>query len=316
MDLQKLRIIRHAASCEFNLTRAAQEMHTSQPGLSRQIRELEEELGVELFIRIGKRLVGMTAPGKELLEIACRILAEVGNIQSIPDRFGKSGTGALRLAADFSAFAPLAKALQRFSKSYPKVRMFVRRQESAAVAAALLHDEADMGIAGEHLRNFRDIVVFPCARLQYKALIPTAHPLAKTARLSLEALAEYPLLTYETGTEERLLLDNAFAVAGIKPDIALCADSPCLADCAALGLGVALVCDPAVGVSAEKRIFVRDVSRLFGTASLFLGVRRGKLFRDFELKFIKLLLPDLDPEVVREVAQSREPASYVPGYAI
>ncbi|MDR2801490.1 MAG: LysR family transcriptional regulator [Desulfovibrio sp.] len=316
MDLQQLRIIRHTASCCFNLTRAAEEMYTSQPGLSRRIRELEEELGIELFIRTGRRLAGMTEAGKEVLETACRILAEVGNIQSVPARFGKSGTGVLRLASDLDLFPPLSSALKRFYKSYPQVRLEVRRRDTASVAATLLHDEADMGIGGERLRGFRDIIVFPCARTPYRAVIPAAHPLAGAKRLTLEELARYPLLAGAVGSDERLAVDNAFTLAGMQPDIVLGADAHCLAACAASGLGVALVCDPVAGEAQGKTVRIRNASGLFGFSPVFLGMRRGRLLKDFELRFIRLLAPELDPETVRQAANSREPAPYVPGYAI
>ena len=162
LDLQKLKIIRHAAACDFNLTRAAKELHTSQPGVSRQIRELEDELGVDLFIRVGKRLVAMTEPGKEILEIACRILADVNNIQNVPARFEKDGSGALRIASDSSCSSRLPEPLQDFQASFPAVRISVQQRDPAGVAAALLHDEADIGIAGENLRNVRDVATFPC----------------------------------------------------------------------------------------------------------------------------------------------------------
>ncbi|MDR2055374.1 MAG: LysR family transcriptional regulator [Desulfovibrio sp.] len=314
MDLQKLRIIRQAAACGFNLTRAAKEMHTSQPGVSRQIRELEDELGVELFIRVGKRLVTMTEPGKEILEIACRILADVNNIRSVPARFEKNGSGALRIASDMPGIARLPDTLKRFHASFPDVRISVKQLDTAGVASALLHDEADVGMAGEHLRNSRDIATFPCFVLKYKVLVPEKPPPAGKKKISLQALGTRPLLTHNAGTEERTIVDNAFAAAGLKPNIILTADGPCLIKCAAMRMGTAIVCHE--GEIREKDLSVYETGNLFGSAAFFLGVRRGKLFRDFELQFVHSLLPGLDLETVRKEAAGRTPAPYVPGYAI
>ncbi|MDR3357692.1 MAG: LysR family transcriptional regulator [Desulfovibrio sp.] len=314
MDLQKLKIIRHAAACGFNLTRAAKELHTSQPGVSRQIRELEDELGVELFIRVGKRLVAMTEPGKELLEIACRILADVNNIRSIPARFEKIGSGALRIASAMSGMGRLPETLKRFHSSFPDVRISVKQLDSAGVASALLHDEADIGLAGEHLCNLRDIAAFPCFVLKYKALVPEKPTTVREKKISLRMLGAHPLLTHNAGTEERTIVDNAFAAAGLKPNIILTADGPCLIRCAAMGIGAAVVCHE--GEIREKGLRVHEVENLFGGAAFFLGVRRGKLFRDFELQLVHFLLPELDLETVRKEALSRKPAPYVPGYAI
>jgi LysR family cys regulon transcriptional activator len=314
MDLQKLRILRYAAACGFNLTKAAKEMHTSQPGVSRQIRELEDELGVEIFIRIGKRLVAMTEPGKEILEIACRILADVNNIRSVPARFEKLGSGALRIASDMSGISRLPEILKRFHSAFPDVRVSVKQLDTAGVASALLHDEADIGVAGEHLRNSRDVATFPCYILKYKVLVPEKSPQAKEKKTSLQILGAHPLLTHNAGTEERTIVDNAFAAAGLKPDIILTADVPCLIKCAAMGMGTAIVCHG--GEIREKGLRVHDAGNLFGNAAFFLGVRRGKLFRDFELQLAHFLLPELNLETLRKEALSRKPAPYVPGYSI
>jgi LysR family cys regulon transcriptional activator len=314
MDLQKFKILRHAAACDFNLTRAAKELHTSQPGVSRHIRELEEELGVDLFIRAGKRLVSMTEPGKEILEIAGRILAEVDNIRSVPGRFEKDGSGALRIASDMSGIARLPAALQKFHASFPGVRISVMQSDRTAVAAALLHGEADIGIAGDRLRNEREIAAFPCYLSPYTVLVAAGSAPAGGEKITLQALSARPLLTHSAGTEERILVDNAFAAAGLTPNIILTADCPCLIRCAALGMGTAIVCHE--GEIREKGLKAFKAGKLFGSAAFYLGVRRGKLFRDFELRFVLSLLPDVNLEALRREAASRTPASYVPRYSI
>ncbi|MDR2051105.1 MAG: LysR family transcriptional regulator [Deltaproteobacteria bacterium] len=317
MDLQKLKIIQQAADCGFNLTRTAQALHTSQPGISRQIRELEEELGMELFIRVGKRLIGMTPPGRDLLEISGRILAEVRNIQGLSARFGKSDTGMLRLAVNVAGSGRLPGILAGFHSLYPDVRIVVRRQDSPAVISALLHDEADIGIAGEQLRGARELVSFPCASVKYRLLVPDAHPLARDARPNLEALADWPLMTYRGGTEERVHVDNAFSRAGITPRIAVTGDTACLAGCARLGLGIAIVCEEEEeGRKSAKSLHVRDASRLFGEIPFFVGLRQGKLLSEFERQCLHLLLPDLEPEFIQRAAQAREATPFIPSFSI
>jgi LysR family cys regulon transcriptional activator len=317
VDLHKLKIVQQAADCDFNLTRTAQALHTSQPGISRQILELEEELGMALFIRVGKRLIGMTPPGKELLEIAGRILAEVRNIQGLPARFGKNDTGMLRLAANAPGAVRIPGILAAFHSRYPDVRVVVRQQETFAVVSALLHDEADIGIGGEQLRGVRELVAFPCALAKYRMLIPQGHPLALEARPDLESLAAWPLLTYRGGTEERLRVDNAFSGAGIVPRIAITGDAACLAGCARLGLGIAIVCAQEEESRKPVRgVHVRDASRLFGELAFWVGIRQGKLFSEFERQCLQLLLPDLEPEVVQQAVLSREPGPFIPNFTI
>jgi LysR family cys regulon transcriptional activator len=164
------------------------------------------------------------------------------------------------------------------------------------------------------LRNSRDIAAFPCFILQYKVLVPEKPPPTGKKKISLQALSAYSLLTHNAGTEERTIVDNAFAAAGLKPNIILTADGPCLIKCAAMGMGTAVVCHE--GEIREKSLRVYEAGNLFGSAAFFLGVRRGKLFRDFELQFAHFLLPGLDLETVHKEALSRKPAPYVPGYAI
>jgi LysR family cys regulon transcriptional activator len=317
VDLQKLKIVQQAADCGFNLTRAAQALHISQPSISRQIRELEEELGMDLFIRVGKRLIGMTPPGRELLEISGRMLAEARNIQSLPARFGKSDTGMLRLAVNAAGSARIPRILAGFHSRYPEVRVVVRQQESSAIVSALLHDEADIGLTGGQLRGVRELVGFPCARLKYRLLIPAGHSLAREARPGLDALADGPLLTYRAGTEERLQVDNAFSSAGITPRIVITGDEACLAGCARLGLGIAIVCgEEEAGLKSARDIHVRDASRLFGEMPFWAGLRQGKLLSEFERQCLQLLLPDLEPDVLQQAVLARDPAPFIPSFSI
>jgi LysR family cys regulon transcriptional activator len=315
MDLQQFRIIQQAAGCDFNLTKVAQAMHTSQPGISRQLRALEDELGVELFIRAGKRLTGMTPPGREILDIACRIMADVRNIQGLSGRVGQSG-GVLRLAADAAGSAVLPGILARFHGRCPEVRLLLSRRDSSGVAAELLRDDADIGLAGEQLRNARDLVVFPQAMLRHMVAAPASHPLARLRRLTLEALLPYPLLACPAGTGERVRVDNAFAAAGLNPKIALAAEASCLLHCARLGLGLAIVCVRDREETKARDLRFLEAGHLFEDAPLLLGIRRGKLLRDLERHYIQLLLPDMDLELVQQAVLTRDSGPFVPSFSI
>lgn len=316
MDLHQLRIIQQAALLDCNLTRVAQAMHTSQPGISRHIRDLEEELGVELFVRQGKRLVGMTPPGRELLEIAGRILTDAQNIGRIGELFGKSGKGILRAAGTPAGISRLPQTMARFHHLFPDVRMTLSPQRTPDVALALLHDEADIGIAGEQLHNF-DIATFPFLRMEYQVVIPVMHPLARSGSLSLESLADFSLLTYSAGLEERLKVDRSFSGSGMSPNIVLTADTGEIIECARHGAGVAIVCGCEAGnIPRQEELAVLDARHLFEGQSLLLGIRRGKLLRDFERHYIRLLRPDFDLDMVQQAVLTRKDSHYVPDFTI
>jgi LysR family cys regulon transcriptional activator len=315
MELQKLRILRHAAACGFNLTKAAEALHTSQPGVSRQIRELEDELGVALFIRSGKRLLGMTEPGLEILEIADRVLTEVNNIRNVPSRFRQRESGILRAAVDVRCQVRLPGLLARFHALYPQVRAVVRSMNSVEAGTALVNDKADIALAGDRLRDVRDLAAFPCFSMAFTAAIPLSLPPAKVKCPTLESLAEHPLLTCRGGSEARRCVDNAFSASGIKPNIVVTADDPAfLMRCAARGMGIAVFCGEAP--VQEKGVRLRDISDIFGTVSFFVALRRGKILKDFEVQFTRRLLPNIDGETLRRAVMSGDMPSYVPVYAI
>jgi LysR family cys regulon transcriptional activator len=317
MDIQKLRVIKCAASYDFNLTKVARVLHTSQPSISRQIHELENELGLELFIRSGKRLVAMTLPGKELLGIANRIIADVRNIQEIPERFGKCDTGVLRLAVSTVASYNITHSLAQFNSQYTEVRLVLKQLGSDAIASALLQDEADIGLGGEKLKQHKDIITFPCMRMPYQLVVKDTHPLAREAKITLDKLAAYPCMTYTAGIEERLNIDNVFAYADITPHIILTADNHVLLGCAEANVGVALI----AGLKKEnagkaKSLKFFDVKALFGETNLLLGFRRGKLLRDFERQYIQLILPEVDLDILQQALLDKGNSAYVPNFSI
>ena len=227
MNFQQLRSAREAARQDFNLTAVAAVLHTSQPGVSRQIGELEDELGVQVFERAGKRLVGLTEPGKRIVPIIERLLLEADNLKRAGDDFARSGDGALTIAATHSqARYALPSAVRDFLVHRPQVKLQLHQGTPQQVARMLLDGEADLGIATEALAQYDELLALPCYRWTHTVVVPPGHPLETAHRagqpLGLAQLAQHPLITYEAGYTGRSHIDEAFArEAALKPDVVL-----------------------------------------------------------------------------------------------
>src|SRR6476620_6410280 len=248
MNFQQLRSIREATRRGYNLTEVANALFTSQPGVSRQIRELEEELGVEIFERNGKRLTGLTNPGKDILLIIERLLLEAENLQQAGQEYSGVNSGTLAIATTHTqARYMLPKAVQAFRAKFPEVRVALQESAHEHIAEWVLSGRADIGIATEGLSQFDDLVSFPCYRWHHMLVVPDGHPLLATQKLTLAQLAEYPLITYDVGFTGRSHIDDAFREAGIATDIVLTAmDSDVIQQYVALGMGVGLVASMAM----------------------------------------------------------------------
>ncbi|HZF85323.1 MAG TPA: LysR substrate-binding domain-containing protein, partial [Burkholderiaceae bacterium] len=223
MNFQQLRSVREAVRCNFNLTDVAQALHTSQPGVSRQIRELEQELGIELFVRAGKRLTGLTEPGGHVLPIIERVLMESSNLRLAGEEFAAQQSGVLSIAATHSqARYALPVAVQEFWERFPQVKLNLHQGSPRQVAQMLLDGEADVGIATEALADIPQLVALPCYRWTHAVVVPPEHALLQ-APLTLQALAAHPLITYDAGFTGRTRIDAAFSEAGVEPNITLAA---------------------------------------------------------------------------------------------
>ena len=306
MEFRHLEILRQAVACEFNLTRVAEALHVSQPGISRQLRELEEELGVQLFIRSGKRLLGLTQPGKEALASAGVIMEESARLKSIVARFGAKPCGVLRITATSFVLPLLGSHLAALREQYPGVRCALRQRDALETADALIYDRADIGIGGRGLLGKADVVARPLPPLRYSIVAPKNLLAPSSAPPTLEELAALPLLSYPEGSAERQQVDAAFAQAGLAPNVALTGDTAFLLSCAEAGMGPAIVCGPARGVMEHNRqLAVFDGSHLFEDSRAWLAVRRGKLLRNFEAQFCRGLLPAIDLEAFQRDILSR-----------
>ena len=308
MNFQQLRSIRETARRGYNLTEVANALFTSQPGVSRQIRELEDELGVVIFERNGKRLTGMTEPGKGILKIIDRLLVEAENLQQASLDYAGQNSGTLTIAATHTqARYALPKVVQSFRKDFPEVRIALQQSAPDHIAEWVLSGKADIGIATEGLSQFPDLVSFPCYRWSHLIVVPDGHPLLGHSPIRLEDLAAFPLITYDVGFTGRGHIDAAFAAAGVKADIVLTAmDSDVIKQYVSLGMGVGIVASMAFDHGRDKGLRAVEASHLFAPNVTRLAVRRGAYLREYAYRFISQFAPDVTHADV-EKALSADP---------
>jgi LysR family cys regulon transcriptional activator len=312
MNFQQLRSVRETVRCGFNLTEVANVLHTSQPGVSRQIRELEEELGIELFVRVGKRLTGLTEPGSHVLPIIEGILQGSSNLRSAGQEFVAQQSGSLSIAATHSqARYALPTAVQEFRLQFPNVRLHLHQGSPRQVAQMLLSGEADVGIATEALGQYDDLVALPCYRWTHAVIVPPRHALLDEP-LTLARLARYPLITYDTGFTGRGHIDEAFAQQRLAPHIVLSAmDADVIKTYVELGMGVGIVAS--IAFEAERDLTLRaiDAGALFGINLTKLAVRRGNYLRGYVYAFIESFAPTLSRALVENAVNGvGEPSHY------
>jgi LysR family cys regulon transcriptional activator len=300
MNFQQLRIIRETVRQNFNLTEVANALFTSQSGVSKHIKDLEDELGVELFIRKGKRFLGMTDPGKELLVIVERMLLDAGNIKRLAEQFSQRDEGQLTIATTHTqARYALPQVVTAFKRAYPKVHLVLLQASPDELVRLLLSGEADIGIATEAVADEGELVSFPYYEWQHCVIAPPEHPLHKQP-LTLEALAEYPIVTYHQGFTGRARIDRAFAEAGLVPDIVMAAlDADVIKSYVELGLGVGIVASMAVDPLRDRELAVVRGEPLFGAQTTRIAIRRGHYLRSFAYRFIELCSDGLSEETVR-----------------
>jgi len=295
MNFQQLRSIRETARRGFNLTEVANVLFTSQPGVSRQIRELEEELGVEIFERNGKRLTGLTDPGKGILPIIDRLLLEAENLRQASEEFSGTTAGTLTVATTHTqARYVLPQVVQAFRSAFPAVRVALQQSSPEHIAEWVLSGKADIGIATEGLSQFDDLISFPCYTWNHVVVVPEGHALLKHDKIGLEELASYPLITYDIGFTGRSHIDAAFKEAGLDTDIVLTAmDSDVIQKYVALGLGVGIVASMASEDGREKGLRSIEATHMFAPNVTRLAVRRGAYLRSYAYDFILRFAPEL-----------------------
>jgi LysR family transcriptional regulator, cys regulon transcriptional activator len=296
MNLQQLRIIRETVRRNFNLTEVATALFTSQSGVSKHILDLEDELGVQLFVRRGKRLTGLTGPGEELVPIVERILLDLGNIRSLADHYAQRDEGTLRIATTHTqARYALPAIVAQFRAAYPQVHLHLHQGSPDEVTALLLAGEADIGIATESLADAPDLVCFPFHRWHHAVVVPVDHPLTRLRPLTLAALAEHPLITYHHGFTGRGRVDAAFEAAGLAPQVVLSAlDSDVLKAYVELGLGAGIITPSAFDPRRDAGLALLDGAGLFPESTSLVAVRRGQWLRGYALHFVQRCCPQAD----------------------
>jgi LysR family cys regulon transcriptional activator len=301
MNFQQLRSVREAARCNFNLTEVAAMLFTSQPGVSRQIRELEEELGIEIFVRAGKRLTGLTPPGAAILPIVERLLQDAENIKRAGQDFSEELEGQLTVAATHSqARYALPQVVKEFRDKFPKVTLHLHQGSPKQVAAMLLSGEADIGVATEALSDYNQLVTLPCYRWTHSVVVPHGHPLlAGTGPITLQQLTRFPIITYEVGYTGRSHIDDAFHAQGLHPDVVLTAmDADVIKTYVELGMGIGIVASIAVDEERDRNLGIIDAGHLFAVNVTRLGLRKGAWLRGYAYSFVELFAPTLTREVV------------------
>ncbi|MEY2776645.1 MAG: hypothetical protein RLY30_743 [Pseudomonadota bacterium] len=299
MNLQQLRILRESIRNQFNLTEVAMALSTSQSGVSKAIKELEDELGMELYVRKGKRLLGFTEAGQAVAEHAEQALSAVDNMRAVSDRLAGREEGRLVLATTHTqARYSLPEIVRGFRERYPRVQLALRQASPPEIAELVESGEADIGIATESLRKNPRFVTFPFFKWFHGVVVPKGHPLEQQTQagepLSLETLAEWPLVTYHEGFTGRGMIDAKFAAAGLRPQVVLEAlDADVIKAYVGLGLGIGIVASVAYDEDADVGLSLLDASELFDENITVIALRRGRLLPGYAVHFAQLCVRGL-----------------------
>ncbi|MDP1656011.1 MAG: CysB family HTH-type transcriptional regulator [Hylemonella sp.] len=304
MNLHQFRFVQEAARHNLNLTEAAKALHTSQPGVSKAIIELEEELGIDIFARHGKRLKRITEPGQHVLKSIELIMREIGNLKRIGEQYSAQDSGTLSIATTHTqARYVLPEPVAKLRAAYPKVNLSLHQGTPDQVARMLIDEVAEIGIATESLSNYAELVTLPCYEWQHMLVLPASHPLATKERLTLEDIAAEPLVTYHPTFTGRTRIDHAFAQRKLEPRIALEAiDSDVITTYVKLGMGIGIVAEMAVrgmpAQAADGELVIRPLGHLFGQNVTRVAFKRGAYLRNFVFEFAELLSERLKRDLV------------------
>lgn len=317
MNLHQFRFVQEAARRNLNLTETAKALHTSQPGISKAILELEEELGIDIFVRHGKRLRRVTEPGLKVLEAIDVILREVGNLKRIGDEYAMQDAGTLSIATTHTqARYVLPEPVAALRKKYPKVSISLHQGTPEQVAQMVLDEVADIGLATESLSDFPDLTTLPAYEWHHVVVMPAHHPLAQVPRLTLEQLAAEPLISYHPSFTGRKRIDQAFAQRGLHPNVALEAiDADVIKTYTRLGLGIGLVAemavkdDPTMQSQTQSDLVWRPVGHLFGPNIARIAFKRGAYLRQFVLAFAELISDRLTRAMILQAIRNPDDAS-------
>ena len=306
MNLQQLRYLNEIVRRNLNISDAAAALYTSQPGVSKQVKLLEEELGIAIFVRHGKRIAALTEAGETVYAIAQRILHESDNLKLVGQEFQAQDSGTLILATTHTqARYMLPPVVKQFIKRYPKVKLGLHQGNPTQIATQVLNREADIAIATESLTDYDGLITLPCFDWHHCVVVPPKHPLLNDKKLTLTSLANYPIITYDTAFSGRSKIDAAFAEAKIEPNIALTAiDADVIKTYVELGLGVGIVAHMAFIPDRDRHLRMLDAQHLFKPSTTRLAVRKNEYLRGYTYDFIELFAPHLTRKVVDQAMQN------------
>ena len=300
MNLQQLKYIHEVARRGLNISEAAEALFTSQPGVSKQIKLLEEELGVEIFVRHGKRISAVSEPGRQILAIAERMLRDMDNLKQVGDEFSNESSGSLTVATTHTqARYVLPPVVQRFMQAYPKVRLSLHQGNPVQCCDYVLSGEADLAIATEAIAQYDELVMLPCYQWNRCVVAPRGHAILDAKLLTLEEIARYPIITYDFAFTGRSQINKAFAVRGIPVNVVLTAiDTDVIKTYVGMGVGIGIIASMAYEEKADANLGAVDASHLFASSTTRIGIRRHDFLRGYTYAFIELFAPHLTRKTV------------------
>jgi len=308
MNLHQFRFVREAVRQNFNLTEAAKALYTSQPGVSKAIIELEEELGVDIFTRHGKRIRGLTEPGRAVLRSVELIMQEVDGLKRIGKEFAAHDSGSFTIATTHTqARYALPKVVQAFTQKYPKVHLSLLQGNPRQITEMVRNDQADIAIATEALTAIDGLVSLPCYQWEHVVVVPPDHPLLQSKNLTLEEIASNPLITYDAAFTGRSKIDHAFGLRQLKPDIVLEAiDADVIKTYVELGMGVGIIAGIAFDAERDRGLRALPAGHLFGTNVSRVALKQGAYLRGYVYTFIELLAPTLNRKLIAQVMEGEK----------
>jgi len=300
MNIQQLKYLREIVRCGLNISAAAKVLHTAQPGISNQIKQLETELNVQIFERNGKRLIGMTQSGRAVLATAERVLRELENLKQIGYEYTHDAHGSLSIATTHTqARYALPKVIKKFTEAYPHIRLHIHQGNPSQIAQMAASGVADIAIATEGMELNEDLVILPCYQWNHCVVAPPGLPILREDPLTLEKIAEYPIVTYDLSFAGRIKINDAFERAGLRPNVVLSAiDADVIKTYVEIGLGIGLMARMAYDEERDASLRMVDASHLFEPCTTRIGLRRGSHMRGFLYSFIEMMSPKLDRRAV------------------
>ncbi|MFZ2524514.1 MAG: HTH-type transcriptional regulator CysB [Candidatus Ferrigenium altingense] len=300
MNLQQLRYVNEIVRRGLKISDAADALYTSQPNISKQIKQLEQELGIDIFVRNGKRVVAITEPGQAILDIARRMLHDAENLRQVGQEFHSQDSGHLTIATTHTqARYILPPVVKQFIRRYPKVKLGLHQGNPTQIAEQVLNGEADVAIATESLSLYDDLVTLPCYEWHHCVVVPPRHPLLEEKRLTLAKIAQYPIVTYDFAFSGRGKINEAFEKAHIEPNIALTAiDADVIKTYVELGLGIGILAEIAFVPERDRHLRMIGAKHLFKPNTTRIAIRKNEYLRGYTYDFIELFAPLLTRAVV------------------